>query len=70
MVSDGLNKFEIQVCNFNLNNSIQFRWLQTSQFRPDGIKDVWLMDNINITLVVQSSKHNLLRDEFNTKNLE
>ena len=44
MVSDGLNKFVIQVCNFNLNDSIQFRWLQTSQFRPGGIKDVWLMD--------------------------
>ena len=60
MVSDGLNKFEIQGCSFNLNDSIQFRWLQTSQFRPGGIKDVWLMDNINVTLVAQSSKHNIL----------
>ena len=70
MVSDGLSKSEIQVCNFNLSNSVQFRWLQTSLFRSDGIKDVWFMDNINITLVVQSSRHNLLMDEFNTKKLE
>ena len=70
MVSDGLSKSEIQVCNFNLSNSVQFRWLQTSLFRRDGIKDVWFMDNINITLVVQPSRHNLLMDDFNTKNLE
>ena len=27
--SNGLNKFEIQICNFSLSDSLQFRWLQT-----------------------------------------
>ena len=70
MVSDGWNKFEIQICNFSLSDSIQFRWLQTSIFRPGGISDVWFMDNITIKLVQTSSRNNLLMEEFNSEKLK
>ena len=62
--SDGWNKFEIQVCNFSLNDSLQFRWLQTSMFLLGGIKDVWFVDNITINLVQPSSRKSLLVEEF------
>ena len=70
MVSDGWNKFEIQICNFSLSDSLQFRWLQTSLFKPGGISDVWFMDNITINLVQPSSRNNLLVEEFNSGNLK
>ena len=70
MVSYGWNKFEIQICNFSLSDSIQFRWLQTSIFRPGGISDVWFMDNITINLVQPSSRKNLLMEEFNSEKLK
>ena len=70
MVFDGWNKFEIQICNFSLSDSIQFRWLQTSILNPGGISDVWFMDNITINLVQPSSRSNLLVEEFNSGNLK
>ena len=70
MVSDGWNKFEIQICNFSLSDSLQFRWLQTSQFKPGRINDVWFMNNITINLVQPSSRSNLLVEEFNSGNLK
>ena len=70
MVPEGWNKFKVQICNFSLNDSLQFRWLQTSAFTSGGIKDVWFMDNITITLVQPSSRNNLLVEEFNSENLK
>ena len=70
MASDGWNKFEILICNFSLSDSIQFRWLQTSIFKPGGISDVWFMDNITIKLVQTSSRNNLLMEEFNSEKLK
>ena len=68
--SDGWNKLDIQICSFSLNDSLQFRWLQTSVFTPGGIKDVWFMDNITINLVLPSSNCILLVDDFNNENLK
>ena len=62
--SNGWNKFKIQICNFSLSDSLQFRWLQTSKFSSGGVNDVWFMDNITINLVQPSSRKNLLVEEF------
>ena len=35
-----------------------------------GIRDVWFMDNITITLVQPSSRSNLLVDNFNSEMLK
>ena len=70
MVSEGWNKFEILICNFSLSDSLQFRWLQTSNVQPNKIRDVWFMDNITINLMLPSSRSNLLEEEFNRENLK
>ena len=70
IISDGWNKFDTQICNFSLSDSIQFRWLQTTYFLPGRIIDVWFMDNITINLVEPSSRSNLLVEEINTENLK
>lgn len=41
---------KIAVCGFDADDSIQFRWLQTSYFhRSETIaKDKWILNNVNI----------------------
>ena len=45
MVSDGWNKSDIQICNFSLSDSIQFRWLQTSTSMP--LRSNLLVEELN-----------------------
>jgi len=63
-------KINLQICNFSLSDSIQFRWLQTTVHRPGEIADVWYMDNVSILLMEPSSKSILLEDDFNEDYLE
>ncbi len=54
IISD-VKSIRANICCFNSTDSIQFRWLQTSQFRKDHVtdsaRDSWSIDNITIDLV-------------------
>ena len=41
----------VHICNFNISDSIQFRWLQTSIIENnDFLRDVWILDNLEISI--------------------
>ena len=42
----------VDICNFNISDSIQFRWLQTSSIMTnnDILRDVWILDNLEISI--------------------
>ena len=41
----------VDICNFNISDSIQFRWLQTSTINDNDIlRDVWILDNLEISI--------------------
>ena len=68
------NSFSLQVCDFgedNSLNSIQLRWLQTSQFRGPS-KDLWSIDDVQVTLIEPESGTNtvLLEDTFDESQLK
>ena len=46
----------VDICNFNISDSIQFRWLQTSTIlSDDALRDVWILDNLEIS--INTSEH-------------
>ena len=46
----------VDICNFNISDSIQFRWLQTSNITDNDIlMDVWILDNLDIS--INTSEH-------------
>ena len=46
----------VDICNFNISDSIQFRWLQTSTIQSnDFLRDVWILDNLEIS--INTSEH-------------
>ena len=60
----------IDICNFNISDFIQFRWLQTS-YVNSGVRDVWILDNIKISIV--TSEHGnivLLSETFDLRMLK
>ena len=41
----------VDICNFYISDSIQFRWLQTSSIQSnDTLRDVWILDNLEISI--------------------
>ena len=47
---------KVDICNFNISDSIQFRWLQTSTIKSnDIVRDVWILDNLEIS--INTSEH-------------
>ena len=63
---------DITICNFSLTESIQFRWLVTSRSliknRPG--RDVWSLDDVEITLTTQCDNYTLLADSFDMTKLK
>ena len=46
----------VDICNFNISDSIQFRWLQTSNITDNDIlRDVWILDSLEIS--INTSEH-------------
>ena len=60
----------IDICNFNVSDFIQFRWLQTSSV-DSGLQDVWILDNIKISIA--TSEHGnitILSETFDLRMLK
>ena len=62
----------ITVCNFSLTDSIQVRWLVTSRPRNKDTapKDVWSLDDVEITLITECDNYTLLADSFDMSELK
>ncbi len=67
VISD-VSSIRTNICCFNSTDSIQFRWLQTSEFRKDYVsdsaRDTWSIDNIAIDLVSDKFQLSLLNESF------
>ena len=61
----------ITICNFSLTDSIQVRWLVTnhSLIRDRPARDVWSLDDIDITLITECDNYTLLADSFDMSEL-
>ena len=55
-----------KICNFADDDSIQFRWLQTSQIRIDNNKaiDIWILDDIKIDVISEDGNLSLINESF------
>ena len=55
-----------KICNVADDDSIQFRWLQTSQIRIDNNKaiDVWILDDIKIDVISEDGNLSLINESF------
>jgi len=50
----------ITICNFSLTDSIQLRWLVTSQSLKIQPIYIWSLDNVKVTLITESMS-NIMR---------
>ena len=57
---------KVDICNFNISDSIQFRWLQTSSIASnDFLRDVWILDNLEISInTCEHGTVQLLKETF------
>jgi len=72
ITTNDTNRKVLHVCGFNSSDFIQFRWLQTSQLGIIHVnpKDVWILDDININLVLSEEKYvPLVNESFESANL-
>ena len=62
----------ITICNFSLTDSIQVRWLVTSRslFKDRPARDVWSLDDVEITLMTECDNYTLLADSFDMSELK
>ena len=62
----------VDICNFNISDSIQFRWLQTGTItNNDILRDVWILDNLEIS--INTSDHGnvqLFKETFDGEKLK
>ena len=59
------------ICNFSLNDSFQLRWLVTSHVIMTPPRDVWSLDDINVTIITEvSNSTTLLEDSFDMGHLK
>ncbi len=69
IISD-VKSIRTNICCFNSTDSIQFRWLQTSQFTKvhvtDSARDTWSIDNITIDLVSDKFRLSILNESFDS----
>ncbi len=56
----------LEMCNFNLNDVVRFRWLQTSYVNLNKMypKDIWSLDNVSIYLESADRRIKILKDSF------
>ena len=62
----------ITICNFSLADSIQVRWLVTSRTccEDKAPRDVWSLDDVEITLITERDNYTLLSDSFDLSELK
>lgn len=61
----------LQVCGKGLDNSVSFRWLQTTSLVNDIPRDVWSLDDIEISYHDEDGEENvLLAESFNNNQLK
>ena len=65
----------VNICGFNLTveNFIQFRWLQTSMLNNENMnntKDVWSLDDVDISYHKGNNTVTLLNDSFDNPELK
>ena len=73
LVRNGSSRTVLRVCGFNSSDSVQFRWLQTSQLGKYQLysKDVWILDDINISLVLSETENiSLVSESFESADLK
>ena len=71
--ADSIVEITICLCGFNITDSVQFRWLQTSRFtKSDFIpRDLWILDDIIINFVTETQEEiNLLNESFDSLELK
>ena len=71
--ADSIVEITICLCGFNITDSVQFRWLQTSRFiKSDFIpRDLWILDDIIINFVIEELEEiNLLKESFDSLELK
>jgi len=54
----------VNISNIDPSDSIQFRWMQTSTFKSNAIRDVWTLDNVTINFISGGNSMGLLHDGF------
>ena len=72
---DASNMVEVSIClcGFNISDSVQFRWLQTSRFTKSNLipRDLWILDDIIINFVTEELEEiNLLKESFDSLELK
>ncbi len=68
--SPGVQSFRISVCGDDyLRDGLQIRWLQYVFFKHDRKRDVVILDNVSISLIVNETSISLLEDGFDQGNL-
>ena len=62
----------ITICNFTLTDSIQVRWLVTSRgfTKHRAPRDVWSLDDVEVTLITECDNYTLLADSFDMSELK
>jgi len=70
-LSMGINKVMTTICNMSENDSFQFRWLQTSELIPSVLRDVWIVDNIDVYYEHSNTSSSvLLTENFDNHSLK
>ena len=61
----------VTICNFPLNDSFQLRWLVASHVIKTPPRDVWSLDDIEITIITEvNNSTTLLEDSFDMETLK
>ena len=57
--------YSVEICNIPniISHPVEFRWLQTSNFSGSA-RNVWSLDNVNISYCEDNTSTVLLRDSF------
>ncbi len=62
----------IRICDFSLNDSVQFRWLMSSYINQAnrGTEDRWSLDDIEVNLIDHVNIENILLDSFDSNSFK
>ena len=63
----------IRMCNLSIATTIQYRWLQTSQFSESyssSPRELWILDDVEITFVTSENRITILNENFDCQELE
>ena len=70
-VTSGSNyQYSVKICDFDF--PMEFRWLQTSSFETssNSVKDMWSLDDVDITYQADNMSVCLLHDSFDGPQLK